>query len=358
MLPGEPLVTSGPYRYFAHPNYAVVVAEIALLPLALHLALAALIFTVLNVGVLDHADTRRGALARWRQRAALTRRTVSDHLKPRTDTPALATWAGFLLMCLGMFMAILDIQVVATSLPTIQARPGDRAGPDELDPDRLSDRRSHRDSAHRTSDAHRCRMRWLFVGAVTLFTLARSAARCSSGFAALDRWRVLQGFAGGMLIPAVFTAVFIVIPESASQAAATTLAGLLAVLAPTIGPTVGGWITQTYSWHWLFLINVVPGIVAAGARRRLPAARRRSQPELLRRLDFGGAGASRRGSRRARARAEGSAHRGAGCSAIAARSFAATLVAGSRSRAGRSPGRSLDRSQTTLRDRTSPLPAC
>ena len=40
-------------------------------------------------------------------------------------------------------------------------------------------------------------------------------------------------------------------------------AGVLAVLAPTVGPIVGGWITETYSWHWLFLINVAPGIVAA-----------------------------------------------------------------------------------------------
>ena len=52
VLPGEPLITSGPYRYFSHPNYAVVVAEIALLPLALHLPLLALIFTVLNAAVL------------------------------------------------------------------------------------------------------------------------------------------------------------------------------------------------------------------------------------------------------------------------------------------------------------------
>jgi methyltransferase len=52
VLPGAPLVTSGPYRYFAHPNYAVVVGEIALLPLALHLPLLALIFTVANAGVL------------------------------------------------------------------------------------------------------------------------------------------------------------------------------------------------------------------------------------------------------------------------------------------------------------------
>jgi methyltransferase len=52
VLPGEPLVASGPYRYLAHPNYAVVAGEIALLPLALHLPLLALIFTVLNAVVL------------------------------------------------------------------------------------------------------------------------------------------------------------------------------------------------------------------------------------------------------------------------------------------------------------------
>jgi methyltransferase len=52
VLPGEPLVASGPYKYFSHPNYAVVVAEIALLPLALHLLSLALIFTALNAAVL------------------------------------------------------------------------------------------------------------------------------------------------------------------------------------------------------------------------------------------------------------------------------------------------------------------
>jgi methyltransferase len=49
---GEPLVRAGPYRYLSHPNYAVVAAEIALLPLALHLPLLALIFTALNAAVL------------------------------------------------------------------------------------------------------------------------------------------------------------------------------------------------------------------------------------------------------------------------------------------------------------------
>ncbi|MBR0799872.1 hypothetical protein JQ615_31350 [Bradyrhizobium jicamae] len=61
VLPGEPLTLSGPYRYFSHPNYAVVVAEIALLPLALHLPALAVIFTLLNLAVLAirvRAETR------------------------------------------------------------------------------------------------------------------------------------------------------------------------------------------------------------------------------------------------------------------------------------------------------------
>lgn len=52
VLPGEPLVARGPYRYVSHPNYAVVVAEVALLPLALYLPLAAVLFTILNAAVL------------------------------------------------------------------------------------------------------------------------------------------------------------------------------------------------------------------------------------------------------------------------------------------------------------------
>jgi methyltransferase len=52
VLPGAPLISSGPYRYLSHPNYAVVAAEIALLPLALHLPWLALVFTILNAAVL------------------------------------------------------------------------------------------------------------------------------------------------------------------------------------------------------------------------------------------------------------------------------------------------------------------
>jgi methyltransferase len=52
VLPGAPLVAAGPYRLMSHPNYAVVVCEIAVLPLALGLPLIALVFTALNAWIL------------------------------------------------------------------------------------------------------------------------------------------------------------------------------------------------------------------------------------------------------------------------------------------------------------------
>jgi DHA2 family multidrug resistance protein len=171
------------------------------------------------------------------------------------------TWAGFMLMCLGMFMAILDIQIVATSLPTIAVALGIGAA-----------RMSWVQTAYLTAEivaipltgylTRLMGMRWLFVTAVSVFTLASGGCASSDGFAGLIAWRVLQGFAGGTLIPTVFAAVFLMFPI-ARQGLATTIAGVAAVFAPTVGPIVGGWLTQTYSWHWLFLVNIVPGIVAA-----------------------------------------------------------------------------------------------
>ncbi len=63
-----------------------------------------------------------------------------------------------------------------------------------------------------------------------------------------------------MLIPGVFTSVFVMMPEK-HRIAATALAGTLAVIAPTIGPAIGGYLTEYYNWHWIFLINLIPGIV-------------------------------------------------------------------------------------------------
>jgi DHA2 family multidrug resistance protein len=172
-----------------------------------------------------------------------------------------SAWPGFAVMGVGMFMAILDIQVVATSIPTIQKALAVR--PDQISWIQTAYLIAEVIAIPLTGVLTRLlSMRWLFVAAISIFTLASLGCASSSGFAALVAWRVLQGFAGGTLIPAVFSAVFMLFPLS-RQGLATTIAGVLAVLAPTVGPVVGGWITQTFSWHWLFLINIAPGVLCA-----------------------------------------------------------------------------------------------
>ena len=174
----------------------------------------------------------------------------------------MATSIGFAAMCVGMFMAILDVQIVATSLPNIQTALG-------IAPDRMSWVQTSYLIAEVIAIPltglmiRKLTLRWLFTGATVCFTLSSIGCAASGSFGSLIAWRVVQGFSGGVLIPAVFAAVFLLFPPS-RQGAATTFAGVLAVLAPTVGPVIGGWITETFSWHWLFLVNVVPGILAAG----------------------------------------------------------------------------------------------
>lgn len=193
-----------------------------------------------------------------------------------------AIWFGFAMMCLGLFMAILDMQIVATSLPTIRAALGIR--PDAM---------SWIQTAYIVAEVvtipitgyltRALTMRGLFVLGVAVFTIASIGCAASIDFAALIVWRILQGFAAGTLIPAVFSAVFLLFPPRV-EALATSIAGILAVLAPTLGPIVGGAITSGLSWHWLFLVNVLPGLLAAvGGAVCLPRAR--PQIRLLRHID-------------------------------------------------------------------------
>src|SRR6266436_7631854 len=109
------------------------------------------------------------------------------------DRPAVATWAGFLLMCVGMFMAILDIQVVATSLPTIQRALA-------ISPDAMS----WIQTAYLIAEViaipltglftRVLSLRWLFAVAVGHFTLASVGCALSGHFAGLLVFRVVQGF--------------------------------------------------------------------------------------------------------------------------------------------------------------------
>ena len=181
--------------------------------------------------------------------------------EPRDSETNAALWLGFAAMCVGMFMAVLDVQVVASSLTAIQAALHIPLG-----------RLGWIQTAYLMAEVvaipltgiltRALSLRILFAAATLGFVLASVACAVSPGFDILIAARVVQGFFGGMLIPSVFTAVFVLIPER-HHILATTLAGVAALLAPTLGPLLGGWLTETQSWHWIFLINILPGLIVA-----------------------------------------------------------------------------------------------
>ena len=172
--------------------------------------------------------------------------------------------AAFMVMVLGMFMAILDIQIVSASLPDIQAGLG--ASSDEI---------SWVQTSYLIAEvimiplsgflARMMSTRVLFTIAAAGFTAASFMCATSGSINEMILWRAVQGFLGGGMIPSVFAAAFTIFPPS-KRSIVSPIIGLIATLAPTIGPSVGGLLSHTLSWHWLFLVNVIPGIgVTLGA---------------------------------------------------------------------------------------------
>jgi MFS transporter, DHA2 family, multidrug resistance protein len=165
---------------------------------------------------------------------------------------------AFLIMVFGMFMSILDIQVVSASLSDIQA--GLSASSSEI---------SWVQTAYLIAEviaiplsgflSRALGTRLLFVISAAGFTFASFLCGFASTIEQMILWRAVQGFLGAGMIPTVFASAYTVFPRSKFHIVGPII-GLVATLAPTIGPTVGGYITDAMSWHWLFFINIVPGI--------------------------------------------------------------------------------------------------
>ncbi|KXF76042.1 MFS transporter [Paramesorhizobium deserti] len=168
---------------------------------------------------------------------------------------------AFLAMVFGMFMAILDIQIVSASLAEIQA--GLSASTDEI---------SWVQTAYLIAEVIMIPLsgflgrlmstRVLFTISAAGFTLASILCATATSIDQMIVYRAIQGFIGGGMIPSVFAAAFTIFPPS-KRSIVSPMIGLVATLAPTIGPTVGGYLSDAFSWHWLFLVNVGPGILVA-----------------------------------------------------------------------------------------------
>src|SRR5262245_21894373 len=165
---------------------------------------------------------------------------------------------AFLVMVFGMFMAILDIQIVSASLTEIQA--GLAASANEI---------TWVQTAYLIAEvvmiplsgylSRAMGTRLLFALSAGGFTAASLMCGLSTSINEMIVWRAIQGFIGGGMIPTVFATAYLIFPRS-RMGLVTPMIGLVATLAPTIGPTVGGYLTDALSWHWLFFINILPGL--------------------------------------------------------------------------------------------------
>jgi DHA2 family multidrug resistance protein len=169
------------------------------------------------------------------------------------------TLIGFFAMAFGMFMAILDIQIVSASLAEIQA--GLSASADEITWVQTSYLIAEVVMIPLSGYLSRLlSTRILFVISASSFTVMSLLCASATSIEEMIVFRALQGFLGGAMIPTVVAGSYQMFGQGRA-AGISVIVGLVATLAPTIGPTLGGYLTHALSWHWLFLINVPIGIV-------------------------------------------------------------------------------------------------
>src|SRR6266436_1772875 len=181
----------------------------------------------------------------------------------KAPSPSLRDWLGVLAMGTGLFMAIMDVQIVTSSL--IQIQGGLSASADEI---------AWVQTSYLIADvvmvplsgmmSRLLSTRVLFVTATLGFTGASVLCATASSLGQMIVYRAMQGFSGGAMMPLVWPVVYTKF-RMPQLAQIMVLIGLILNLSSTLGPTIGGYLTDTFSWHWLFLVNLVPGIVVAVA---------------------------------------------------------------------------------------------
>ena len=194
---------------------------------------------------------------------------------------------GFGGMIIGQFMAMLDIQIVASSLTQIQS--GVSATADEI---------AWVQTIYLLAEvvimpltAYLTKMwgtRTFYVIAVVGFTASSVAVGLSSSVPMMIGFRALQGLFAGAMIPPVFATAMTIFPPERRLVANVTV-GLIVTLSGTIGPTLGGHVTDLLDWRWLFFINIPVGVLVIFLVGRY-ADFDKGDPSLSKGIDWWGLG--------------------------------------------------------------------
>jgi DHA2 family multidrug resistance protein len=181
--------------------------------------------------------------------------------------PTINPWVVAMTVTLATFMEVLDTSIANVALPQIAGNLG-----------ATTDESTWVQTSYLVSNAIILPMSgWLstrlgrkrfYMMCVVLFTLSSMLCGLATTLPMLVFFRVMQGLGGGGLGPseqAILADTFT--PEQRNMGFA--IYGMAVVVAPAIGPTLGGWITDNYSWHWIFFINVPIGILSLFLTQRV-----------------------------------------------------------------------------------------
>lgn len=184
-----------------------------------------------------------------------------------TWRPAINPWIIALAVTLATFMEVLDTSIANVALPHIAGSLS--AGQDEstwvLTSYLVSNAIVLPLSGWLSSIVGR---KHFYMGCVALFTISSFLCGFAPNLPMLIFFRVLQGAGGGGLQPSEQAILADTFPP-AKRGMAFAVYGIAVVMAPAIGPTLGGWITDNFSWRWIFFVNIPVGILSLLLTSRL-----------------------------------------------------------------------------------------
>ena len=179
---------------------------------------------------------------------------------------------------LATIMQAIDTTIANVALPYMQGKPVGDAGPGQLGADLLHRRGGDHDAAHRLAR----RAFWAQAAVPDHRSRASRRRRCCAGWrrasAQIVLFRLLQGICGAALVP-LSQAVLLDTWPHEKHGSAMALWGVGVMVGPILGPTLGGWLTESYSWRWVFYVNLPVGILTfIGLTTFLHESGRRSVP--------------------------------------------------------------------------------